>query len=322
MKILFTGITGFIGRRVARKFIKRKHELTALIRPGTAPERISEFRSSFNFAEIDLADTEKLKSWLAENKFDLIYHIGAVRGGRKFPREIYCKANIDATEQLALNAFENESKLIFCSSVGVFGAIPRELPANSRTARQRDTYYHYTKIQAESIIQKYVLNGLNAVIIRPSITYGPGDYGFPYTLIKLIDKKLFLMPDRPVKIHLSHVETMAEAFAQAGERYLNPGSEYIVADVAPVELKELADFISMKLREEPYPQNRIIPHHFFDLGKNIARKIKSDVWKSRFELISESWYYDTCNSLKDLNIHHHKTIPDFKIVIDWYKKNK
>ena len=153
---------------------------------------------------------------MQKNAFASILHIGALRGGRKFSKEIYLKANVDSTEQLVLNAVNNKSKLIFCSSVGVFGAIPIELPANNKTPKQEDNYYHFTKIKCEAIIQKQVLeNKLNACIIRPAITYGGEDFGFPFTLTKLIDKKLLYYPKENNRIHLTHIELLSEAFVKA-----------------------------------------------------------------------------------------------------------
>jgi len=186
--LLLTGITGFIGKSVAKKLIGH-YEITALIRPKTNKKRYAEFIDKVNFVEIDLGDIKKLKQFLEKKAFTYIVHIGALRGGRKFSKEEYQRANVFATEQLVLNAVKNQSKLLFCSSVGVFGAIPLELPANNYTPKQEDNYYHYTKIRSEAIIQKYVLAGnLNAYILRPAITYGGEDFGFPFTLIKLIDK--------------------------------------------------------------------------------------------------------------------------------------
>jgi len=183
-KILITGISGFIGRNVLKHLMQSYDSITAMIRPGTKPHRIEEFIDHVEFAEIDLTDIPALKEYLDENSFEIIIHIGAVRGGRKLNNSDYFNANVNATEQLVINARDNDSKFIYCSSVGVFGAIPLELPANNTTKTQEDNYYHFTKIRAEALIQKYVLYGLKAAIIRPSITYGTNDYGFPFKFKK------------------------------------------------------------------------------------------------------------------------------------------
>ena len=318
-KILITGISGFIGRNVLKHLMQSYDSITAMIRPGTKPHRIEEFIDHVEFAEIDLTDIPALKEYLDENSFEIIIHIGAVRGGRKLNNSDYFNANVNATEQLVINARDNDSKFIYCSSVGVFGAIPLELPANNTTKTQEDNYYHFTKIRAEALIQKYVLYGLKAAIIRPSITYGTNDYGFPFTLTKLIDKKLLFLPDQEIIIHLANINIITQSFLKLVEFDYQSGVCYNVADSHPVELHKLAEFINNELKGKPYSSKRDIDIKYFKKGERIAKFLKSELWITRFQLISQNWYYDVENSFIDLSLKETDTIPNFKIVTDWYK---
>lgn len=322
MNILITGITGFIGRETVNQISTKKHEITALIRPNTASHRLEGIDSDVRLVEIDLANTRSLKAYLAENSFDAILHIGAIRGGRKYSKQTYYKVNVDATEQLMINAQQNKSKFIFCSSVGVFGAIPPQVPANNKTERQPDTYYHYTKIYAEKLLQKYVLYNLNAAIVRPSITYGVGDYGFPYTLIKLIDKKMLFLPNKTVSIHLANVELVTSAFLKLLDMDYKPGSAYNVADKNPVSLQDLADFINQELHNKSYPRNRRISPKIFHFLEKKASKLNSDLWKNRFALISHDWFYEVDQTYQDLGLKQVETLPAFKYVVRWYLDRK
>lgn len=321
--ILVTGISGFIGRNVLRQILQKKGwQITGLIRPGTNLNRVEEFENRIELAEIDLEDISKLRAYLADKEFDKIVHIGALRGGRKKTKTAYFNANVNATEQLAVFALEKKAELIFCSSVGIFGAIPRELPANNFTAKQEDNYYHFTKIRAEAIIQKLVLYGLKAAIIRPSITYGIGDYGFPHTLIKLTDKKLMFLPDRDVMIHLTNVEMLAKAFFYLLQNGFSSGVSYIIADKEPVKLTELVKLIYRELKGKEYPENRTIDFRWFDFAEKIARKCKSEIWTARLELISKSWYYDTTAAENELGIKMVNTLQAFPAIVNWYKSSR
>ncbi|MDP8200927.1 MAG: NAD(P)-dependent oxidoreductase [Candidatus Tenebribacter burtonii] len=318
-KILITGISGFIGRNVLRQLVQSHDSITAIIRPGTKHQRIEKFVNKVEFAEIDLTDIPTLKEYLDENYFEIIIHIGAVRGGRKLSNPDYFDANVNATEQFVINARDNDSKFIFCSSVGVFGAIPLELPANNFTKRQEDNYYHFTKIRAEAIIQKYVLYGLKAAIIRPSITYGTNDYGFPFTLTKLIDKKLLFLPNQDVIIHLANIHVITQSFLRLIEIDYQPGVCYNVADSNPVELHKLTEFINNELKGKSYSSKKNLDLKYFKKGEKLAKFFKSELWIARFQLISRHWYYDVENSYTDLSLKETDTIPNFKIVTDWYK---
>jgi len=61
--------------------------------------------------------------------------------------------------------------------------------------------------------------------------------------------------------------------------------------------------------------------HIFKFFTKIAKLFKNELWVSRFELISNSWYFDVSDTYRDLDLKIYNTIPDFKKVIDWYDNN-
>ncbi|MCD4795851.1 MAG: NAD(P)-dependent oxidoreductase [Candidatus Cloacimonetes bacterium] len=321
-KILITGISGFIGRNVLKKILNKNREITAIVRPQTDRSRIKEFEDQIELIEIDLADIQQLKEYLEKNSFETIVHIGALRGGRKSTKKDFFNVNVNATEQFIINAYENKSKFIFCSSVGVFGGAPLELPANNSTPRVNDGYYHFTKIQAETLIQKYVLYGLKAAIIRPSITYGVGDYGFAFNLTKLVDKNLMHLSSKDVLMHLTNVELISNAILKLMETDFKSGVAYNIADKNPVKLRDLVCFINKELKGKSYSRKKIVPQELLLLGEKIARFLKNELWVNRFEFIAKDRYYDTIQAYKDLSLKPIETIPEFKVVINWYKSLK
>lgn len=322
-KVLITGVTGFVGRSVLRDLLigHPDSSYTALIRPKTPEARFQEFSSRVRIVNINLEDINALKEFLFTNDFDTIIHIGALRGGRKFSKQAYLKSNIQSTEQMVEYCMAKNARLIFCSSVGVFGAIPNELPANSQTARNPDNYYHYTKIEAEKIINKNILYGLNAAIIRPSITYGRGDQGFPLQLVKMVHRYYFPLMNKRIWIHLCHIDALTRAFVWAFEKPWDSGLTLTVADREPVQLKALVDFISRQLHGRNYPSLLTFDRFVFAIGEQIARRFKNELWISRFELISKSWFYDVSPYYKLMEAegqNAHYTIPEFKITIEDY----
>lgn len=320
-KLLITGITGFIGGSVLDSILHQSHEITALIRPNTTFERYARYEDRIELQKIDLANLKALRDFLETRDFDIIVHIGALRGGRKAPKEEFYLSNIGSTQVLVSYAQKKKAKLIFCSSVGVYGAIPEELPANRHTEKIADNYYHYTKIECEKMIGKATRHGLNAAIIRPAITYGKGDYGFPYQLVKMVDKGYFPMINKRIWVHLCHIEALVNAFNWCVGNSFKSGLTLNVADRDPVELKELVDFISNQTRERDYPRYMSMNPGLFALGERLSRALKNELFISRFELISKSWFYDVSDyyklmTNKDTKIHN--TIPDIQITIDDY----
>jgi dihydroflavonol-4-reductase len=323
-RILITGVTGLIGKAVLAKLLSDDQlELTALVRPHTNPERYAGLPSRIDLVQIDLGDIPALTDFLANQRFDVILHIGALRGGRNATKKEFYRTNVESTEQLIEHALNTKCRLVFCSSVGVFGAIPDEMPANNETTRKDDNYYHYTKIMAEKAINQAILRGLNAVIVRPAITYGIGDNGFPYGLVKLIAHRLFMVSNKNIWMHLCHIDTITTALVNLAVSKTDIiGKSYNVADFEPVQLRDLVNFISRQLVNTNYPKYLSIDNGLLHLGEKISRMLKNELWVSRFELISHSWFYHVSEAYQDLELPFHYTIPDFRLVVADYKNTK
>ncbi len=319
-RLLITGVTGLIGASVLKAILHRQldFQITALVRPGTSFERYAGFETEVEIVQLDLADTEGLKGFLKGREFELVAHIGALRGGRKFPREQYLRTNLICTQLLVEYCQQREAILLYCSSVGVFGAIPRELPANNESERNPDNYYHYTKIESEKLINHAVLNGLKAAILRPSITYGRGDQGFPYQLVRLVKAHEFPMINKRVWIHLCHIDTITNAFIWLLTNEFKPGLALNVADREPVQLNDLVNFISRQVHGKSYHPLLYFDRKFFRLGEHIAKLLKSELWVSRFELISRSWFYYVADTYQLMQIPETYTIPGIQITIADY----
>jgi len=319
-KIVLTGATGFIGRHVLGDLLKNgNNHVYAIVRSNRIPAEFAESEQvTLLFA--DLSNGVELTKTVDSLQFDTVLHIGAIRGSQRLDREAYDAVNIESTRILAQNSLEKGAKFIFCSSVGVFGAIPKELPPNDKTERQSDNYYHHTKILAESVVKELCQSGLRGVIIRPSITYGVGDFGFPCTLIRLAEKGIFLNCLPPVKISLTDVRLLSQAFINAAKIDTPSEMAYEVCDLEPVQLSELVDFIYQQMTGRLYPKYKALPRSIFHFFRWIAERLfHSELWKMRCELISNSWYYDPSPAMRDLHISPRHTLPNFKYVIDWYK---
>lgn len=319
-RILITGSKGFIGKSVLNKLITYKddYSIDAIVRPRSFNNKPDEYQGLVNYIPFDLADSKGLMNFFSNAQYDFIIHIGAIRGGRKFSKEQYYLSNVVSTEIIISYCQKSSCKLLFCSSVGVFGAIPLELPANNNTQKVDDNYYHYTKIEAEKRINRALLTGLTAAILRPSITYGTKDRGFPYQMVKMISKKQFPLISKRIWIHLCHIDTITDAFIWLIRNEFPNGLTLNVADREPVQLKDLVNFISRQLYKKNYTKLMQFDQKVFDLALSIFKWIRNELWISRVELISRSWFYEVSDLYSIMNIRPSYTIPGFEIVIKDY----
>jgi hypothetical protein len=58
---------------------------------------------------------------------------------------------------------------------------------------------------------------------------------------------------------------------------------------------------------------------FFALGEFFARKLKNELWVSRFQLISRSWIYDVRDTYNLMGLKERYTIPGILETIKDYK---
>lgn len=316
--ILITGATGFIGSHVAERFLdNKKYRVVLISRKEKDYKNINDLkRKGAKVFEGNFFDRNLLKNIFAEISVDYVVHIAALRGGGKGTGSLYRTVNVTGTESLLEFSLENKvNKFIFCSSVGVYGTIPGNLPADLNTSFNGDNRYHLSKIKAEEYVGQYIDRGLNAFIIRPAITYGRGDDGFPSTLISLAEKKMFLLSGEDIKIHLLDVRKFAELTELILDKEIINSRYFIAADHSPIELKKLIDLIHYRKHERHYPPFLVLPSFFFKLAFIMFSMIKNEKWKTRMQLISKSWYYDISGTVNNTGYSPSKTEDAFPDMI-------
>ncbi len=316
-KVLITGVTGFVGKHTARALLKTGlYNVTAIVRPNTAPERLKEFTGKIKIIEIDLCDLDGLQNYLETENFYAILHIGALLRQRKFSEKEYFLANVEATEILAKSALQNKTKFIFCSSVGVYGTIPPKVPAGKNSVLSGDSLYYKSKIEAEKRLKILMQKGLNCNIVRPSIIYGTEDKnGFPNILINLVRKRKLFFPRKAVKFHLTSIELLVEVFLKILDEKFSNCFEDIVVDDEPVILADLADFISQNLGAGRYGKWHKLPNFVFSFARFIFQLFALKEFKKKLDFLCSDWYYRS-EFKKSLNIEKkYFTIPGILPVI-------
>ena len=160
MKLLITGGAGFIGARLAR---------TLLARETLAGARVEQILLADQFAPpTDLVADKRVRALtgplfeqcggLANERFDGVFHLAsAVSGECELDFDLGMRSNLDSTRALldALRAADNRPRVVFSSSVAVFGPDPgKALPAivADDTLPAPQTSYGSQKLMCEQLI--------------------------------------------------------------------------------------------------------------------------------------------------------------------------
>lgn len=183
MKILVTGANGFIGRALCQNLINSSHSVLPVVRSYSAfPNAIfvNEYYSS-NLTK-PLMDC------------DCVIHLAArahiLRENSTDALSEFRLANTEATLQLArLSADAGVRRFVYISTIGVNGNLTTCAPFTELSEPHPHDAYSISKYEAElGLIAIEKETGIEVVIIRPPLVYGPGSKGNFFTLLKFVLK--------------------------------------------------------------------------------------------------------------------------------------
>lgn len=207
MKILITGIGGFIGFSFANYLLSKKKKIKIYgmdnfdeyYDVNLKKKRISSLKKNknFYFKFIDIRDKKKINYFFLKNKFDIVIHLAAQAGVRYSlvnPRK-YIDVNIYGFLNI-MNCVKRFkiSKFIYASSSSVYGEV-KNFPLNENNDLYPKNIYGYSKLINEKIAEFYsTIYKINSIGLRFFTVFGP--WGRPdMFIIKLLlankNKKIF-----------------------------------------------------------------------------------------------------------------------------------
>ena len=173
--ILVTGASGFVGRSVCRVMVANGHDVTALVRrAGTSAGAAREW----NHGGADFAGLAE--AWPRDLVPDCVVQLAArvhvMNDTAADPVAAFRATNVEGALRVARAARERGARrMVFVSSVKAAAEFDGGVPlAESMPAAPEDAY-GLSKLQAEEALWQYgEQSGLEIVIVRPPLVYGPG----------------------------------------------------------------------------------------------------------------------------------------------------
>jgi len=175
LKVFVTGGTGFVGRGLLKRLIHESgFTVVATVRSPnvTLPAGVSVVAMPCLSA-----DSDGLPSL---DGVDVVVHCAArahvLRETATDPLAEFRKVNTEGTLSLARKAGAAKVKrFVFISSIGVNGNQTKENPFNESSEPKPHNFYAMSKFEAEKGLMVIARDtGMEVVIIRPPLVYGPG----------------------------------------------------------------------------------------------------------------------------------------------------
>ncbi len=177
-KILVTGGTGLLGSYLLRALIQQHKQVTALYR-GQFPILLTPAEiEKVNWFKGDILDITSLQDVLADSTH--VYHCAGMVSFNPSKADEMMKINAEGTANVVNICLEcGIKKLVHVSSVSALGRKRNHITINEKVKWDEDanlSEYGNSKYQAEMEVWRGISEGLDAVIVNPTIILGVGDW--------------------------------------------------------------------------------------------------------------------------------------------------
>ncbi len=257
--VLVTGANGFVGSSLVPKLVGCGFEVRRLVRDKNYKDSLK--IKSFCIDDLDdvIDLTEPLKD------VDVVIHLAArvhmMTDKHIDPLAEYRRVNVESTMNLARQAASlGVKRFIFVSSIKVNGELTRKdmLFKADDNPNPQDPY-GVSKLEAEAGLMRLAKEtGMEVVIVRPPLVYGPGVKANFLSMIRVLDRGIPLPFGRVNnKRSLVFVDNLVDLLVRVIDHPKAAGQVFLVSDDHDVSttalLKSISSALGKKAKLIPVP---------------------------------------------------------------------
>jgi nucleoside-diphosphate-sugar epimerase len=173
--VLVSGANGFVGRALCRALIDGGHAVTGLVRHagGSIAGTKEWVHAGHDFTRLGDAWPQGLKA-------DCVVHLAArvhvMRDTAADPLAAFRATNVDGALRVAEAVRRNGGqRMVFVSSIKAVAETDPGRPLREDDPAQPEDAYGRSKLEAEQALARFgAETGLDIVVVRPPLVYGPG----------------------------------------------------------------------------------------------------------------------------------------------------
>ncbi|MEC4986771.1 MAG: NAD-dependent epimerase/dehydratase family protein, partial [Oscillatoria sp. PMC 1076.18] len=284
-----TGANGFTGSHLVKLLLEKGHEVVGLVRKTSNLERLGDYPIKLVYG--DITDREALGDGMKD--VDWVFHTAAYVELGLVNAEKMAKVNVEGTRAVLETAQAAKiKKMVYCSTIGVFGDTKGEVVDETFIRQQKDfsSAYDRTKYAAQQLVAEFAAQGLPVVSVLPSGIFGADDPHFGPVIDQFLKGGLKLWAGGSRVTGIVHVDDLVMAMLLAAEKG-EPGAKYIIS-AGELTTEEMFAFLS---QETGIPAPGETPQAIVRLVGNVLDPIgKLLNWQPPLSRERVHYIYDRC----------------------------
>jgi nucleoside-diphosphate-sugar epimerase len=246
MRIFVTGALGFIGAHFIERALAAGHAITGLYRSadGDKAEALRRFTAQgAHLVQRDMLEPDTYSELLKD--VDCICHFAAAFKGSGHSDADFTRSNVEGTERvLNAGAKAGVRRFVLCSTAGIYGQSLAGLTDETAPARPWNGYERSKHAAEERVRQRAAELGMEYVILRPAVVYGPRDDRLLKLFRSAAKGRFPLFGPGQGRRHMVYVTDVADAFLLGCTVREAANQEMIIAGPQAVPLRELLDVLA------------------------------------------------------------------------------
>jgi len=254
MRVLVSGGAGFLGSHLVDQLLSRGDEVVVF--DDLSRGHQEQVPDGVILVEGDVRDSTKWNEICTQYSPELIHHLAAVNGTRRFHREadLVVDVNVNGTRNAIEAAKETGARLVFYSSPESYGeqsVMPLSgdstsvfTPAHEHQRHSYGASKHLGELLIHHAIRDF---GLDARIVRPFNAYGPrlhGDADGQVVSMMLLANPIEVHGDGSQTRSMTWVGDVVEGMLKVGDLPNLCGMAFNLASGEEVSMLNLASMIS------------------------------------------------------------------------------
>ncbi len=313
VRVVVTGASGFVGQSIVKALKLADYHVVAVSR------NLNVSNADISVYVPDYSSQNEWQRLLSSN--DVVIHLAArvhiMQDQAENPLEAFLAVNLHNTVSLAKAAAKvGIKRFVFVSSIKVNGEHTHSQEFSEQDAANPQDAYAVSKWEAEKALREIEKEtGMQVVILRPPLIYGPNVKANFASLIKLVDKGVPLpLASINNKRSLIYLGNFVDAIITCVQHPKAAGNTYLVSDGEDISMPQL-------IRKIAYALNR--PSRLFSFPVPIMYLIAKLAGKSSsLQRVTQSLAIDSSKIRQELNWHPPFTIEQgLKETADWHRSH-